>query len=143
MIFLIECFSPLSIRCVSSLAVQKIDCGDFDSPLPALSAHHDKCFILESIMDADVEALFSLDIELSSSLVQAFSHHAEHCLFGMICFFVLLFFVFCMQGKPIYWGFPSIWSFRCLVIEGNAHLDVTTFPRLIYRTVIIQILQLI
>ncbi len=86
--FLIECFSPLSSCCVSSLAVGKTYCGDFDSPFPALSAHHDKWSILESIMDTDAEALFSLDIELSSSLIQAFSHLTEHCLFGVCCFVI-------------------------------------------------------
>lgn len=67
----------------------KRDCGDFDSPLPALSTHHDKWSILESIMDGDAEALFSPDIELSSSLTRAFSRLAEHtltvCLGRVVC----------------------------------------------------------
>lgn len=53
----IEWFSPLSSCCVSLLAVGKKVCGDFDSFLPALSMHHDKWSISESIMDTDVEAL--------------------------------------------------------------------------------------
>lgn len=66
----------------------KTDRGDSDSPLPALSAHHDKWSILESIMDTDVGALFSLDIELSSRLVQALSHLTERC-----CLLVLFVFL--------------------------------------------------
>lgn len=86
--FLIEWFFPLSSCCVSSLAVGQTDRGDADSPLPALSALHDKWSILESIMDSDVGALFSLDTELSS-LVQALSHLTERCLFVLyVCFFL-------------------------------------------------------
>lgn len=59
MILLIEWFPPLSSCCVSYLAMGKKDCGDFDSSLPALSTHHDKWSILESVMDTDVEALVS------------------------------------------------------------------------------------
>lgn len=78
------------------MAGGKTDRGDFDSPLPALSAHHNKWSILESIMDTDVGALLSLDVELSPFLTEAFSHLTEYCLFG-ICWDFFFFFNWVFQ----------------------------------------------
>lgn len=103
--FVIEWFSHLSSCCLSSLVVRKTDHGDFDSLLPALSVHHDKWSILESIMDTDVGALIPLDIELSPFLIQA--HHQS--LDIALSIQVVLFFCFV--------------SFLCFLYENKTGLS--------------------
>ena len=76
-------------------------------------------------MDGDAEALFSPDIELSSSLAQAFSHLVEHaltvCLGRVVCP-ICFFFLACEEDRFIW--FDTVLTFGTLdVIEGNVFIQ--------------------